>query len=41
MKGGMVMEIIADATTTIETFAICRNEQSGDCDDVKCKLCEY
>lgn len=35
------MEIVKDATTTIETYAESRNVHASDCDDVKCKLCEY
>ena len=35
------MEIIVKAVTTVESYAEKRQEAHGDCDDVKCKLCQY
>lgn len=35
------MELIVKAVTTVESYAEKRQEAQGDCDDVKCKLCEY
>lgn len=40
-KGEKDMEIIVKAVTTIESYAEKRQEAQGNCDDVKCKLCEY
>ncbi len=35
------MKVVIEAKTTKESFAKEHAEAAGDCDHIKCKLCEY
>lgn len=35
------MQVIVEAKTTKESFAIEHAQAAGGCDHIKCKLCEY